>query len=698
MPPSASRGGWSLSQLWRDDEEKASKKDDDLGLPRHSKHAEHWQPAPKASLGVASVLRLILYAIAFFLTAYGLFRVIGPAAGASSLDPANLMPMYEKPRPPPRYDEPRMEEDPPIIKTPKTPKTPKPQAKSDGSGTKAAADPSKPYNGPLKLPHLGSSLEAIMLETQGRMQHNRNVLFSAASLKSAALLLPMACQMATERQSYVHFALMSRSDISIKELLAINGIDKSCPLVMHDARPDHSTTAAEPRMVLSVTRALHYINLYMHPQAIIIDSSSTEESYFLSGIGDKIRDTEATLIELSEKTAQRFSWLSKLDSSALAAWNEVNFDIIIQAPQHGTGNLKRLLRSLARADLAGVSPPHLTIELPSVVEDDLTNFLNGYEWPPKVHGVAPKTKLLSLRRRIPRQKMAEEESAVRFLESFWPAKPFHSHVIVLSPHTEITSQFFHYVKYSILQRRYATIANRQHWENKLLGISLSAPTTYLDNVTPFTPPKALQGEESDVEGTPFLWQAPSSEAMLIFGEKWVELHGYVSQLLEKQHASSTTPDLFAKKKVGKKHPAWLEYMLQLSRLRGYFTLYPTRQTANTIVGIHTDLHDVPEEYENVKTAEQEQASTKLASDGFDPASHVDMLATLPHEGDMPLLYHLPWLTWDGKDTDDAAIAMSAGKYKQAFRTQIGGCKDEMAGSVPADDSYARDLFCSTNGR
>lgn len=238
MPPSATRGGWPLSQFWRDDEEMASKKDDDLGLPRNSKHADHWQPAPKAALGVASVLRLILYVIAFFLTSYGLFRVIGPAAGASSLDPVTLMPMYDRPRPPPRYDAPRMEEDAPTIKTPKTPK---PQAKPDGGGTKVAADPSKPYNGPLKLPHLGPSLEAIMLETQGRMQQNRNVLFSAASLKSAALLLPMACQMAIERQSYVHFALMSRSDISIKELLAINGIDKSCPLVMHGMANSVST-------------------------------------------------------------------------------------------------------------------------------------------------------------------------------------------------------------------------------------------------------------------------------------------------------------------------------------------------------------------------------------------------------------------------------------------------------------------------
>lgn len=61
-----------------------------------------------------------------------------------------------------------------------------------------------------------------------------------------------------------------------------------------------------------------YINLYMHPQAVIVDSSSTEESYFLSGLRDKIRDTDATLIELPENTGQRFSWLSKLDSSALA--------------------------------------------------------------------------------------------------------------------------------------------------------------------------------------------------------------------------------------------------------------------------------------------------------------------------------------------------------------------------------------------
>ncbi|UKZ73913.1 hypothetical protein TrVFT333_001567 [Trichoderma virens FT-333] len=694
MPSPATRG-WSLSQLWRDDdEEMANKKDDDLGLPRHAKQSDQWQAAPKSSLRLTALLRLIVYAVALFMLVYGLFRVIGPAPGASSLDPVNLMPMYDRPRPPPRYDAPRVEEEEPTIKTPKAPKPPKPQAKpqgDSGGGTdesKAAAEAPRTYNGPLKLPNLGPSLQAVITDTSGRLPKNRNVLFAAANLQSAALLLPMACQMATERQNYVHFVLMSRSDVPMKELLAINGIDKGCPLIVH---------ATEARMSLSVARALYYINLYMHPQAIIIDSTATEEHYFLSGIRDEVRGMESTLIELPERPGTRFSWLSKLDASALAAWNDVSFDILIHAPPHGTGNLKRLLRSLARADLAGVSPPHLTIELPTVIEQDLSNFLSGYEWPSKAPSAGPKPRLLSLRHRIPRQKLSEEESSVRFLESFWPTKPSHSHVLVLSPHTEVTSQFFHYVKYSLLQRRYSTIASRQDWESKLFGISFSAPTTYLDDTTQFVPPKPLEGQEFDTEGTPFLWQAPNSDAILILGDKWIELHGYVSQLLEKRHASSTTPDLLAKKEVGKKHPSWLEYTLQLSRIRGYFTVYPTRQTANAIIGVHTDLHDVPEEYEGEKDSEQEQDSIKLAAELFDPASQVDMLATLPHEGELPLLYHLPWLTWDGKETYDGAIQKTAAKYKDAFRSQVGQCKDESMDVVPVVDSYARDLFCFTKG-
>lgn len=235
MPSPATRG-WSLSQLWRDDEEMASKKDDDLALPRHAKPGDQWQAAPKGSMRRTAVLRLAVYAVVLFTVAYGLIKVVGPGASDSSLDPAHLMPLYDRPHAPPRYDAPRMEEEGPSIKKPKTPKTPKAQAKPDAPGpdeSKAAAEPARTYNGPLRLPDLGPSLQAIITETSGRLPKNRNVLFAAGSLRSAALLLPMACQMATERQNYVHFALMSRSDVPMEELLAINGIDESCPLLAH---------------------------------------------------------------------------------------------------------------------------------------------------------------------------------------------------------------------------------------------------------------------------------------------------------------------------------------------------------------------------------------------------------------------------------------------------------------------------------
>jgi hypothetical protein len=65
---------------------------------------------------------------------------------------------------------------------------------------------------------------------------NKNILFAAANLKSAALLLPMACQMGNELRNYVHFALVGGSGIDIDDLRAVNGIDESCQVIFHGMR------------------------------------------------------------------------------------------------------------------------------------------------------------------------------------------------------------------------------------------------------------------------------------------------------------------------------------------------------------------------------------------------------------------------------------------------------------------------------
>lgn len=121
----------------------------------------------------------------------------------------------------------------------------------------------------------------------------------------------------------------------------------------------------------------------------------------------------------------------------------MNVDIIIQAPPGGAGSLIRLLRSLSRADFTSLPIPHLTIELPHKVDLATTKFLEKFQWPPRRIGSPSHVNQLSLRRRISRQTMREEESAVRFLESFWPANPHDSHVLVLAPNAEVSPQFMH---------------------------------------------------------------------------------------------------------------------------------------------------------------------------------------------------------------------------------------------------------------
>lgn len=70
-------------------------------------------------------------------------------------------------------------------------------------------------------------------------------------------------------------------------------------------------------MEVSSGAALGHINNFMHPQAVIVDNSDTEEEYFLIGIRDRSIEVGRTLIELPGNAEQRLVWLTRLDSSSL---------------------------------------------------------------------------------------------------------------------------------------------------------------------------------------------------------------------------------------------------------------------------------------------------------------------------------------------------------------------------------------------
>lgn len=60
------------------------------------------------------------------------------------------------------------------------------------------------------------------------------------------------------------------------------------------------------------------LNFHMHPQAVFIDSTNAEESYFLRAVRDQVSSTQSALIELPEHSRTSLAWISKLDSAALS--------------------------------------------------------------------------------------------------------------------------------------------------------------------------------------------------------------------------------------------------------------------------------------------------------------------------------------------------------------------------------------------
>lgn len=212
---------------------------------------------------------------------------------------------------------------------------------------------------------------------------------------------------------------------------------------------------------------------------------------------------------------------------------------------------------------------------------------------------------------------------------------------------------------------YSGPASRPEWDDRVVGINLDLPSTYLNASEAFVPP-----EDPDVRSPAFLWQAPSSNAILITGEKWTELHDFVSRSLDFRNAAATPPTILTEKVVSKAYPAWLENLLQLCRLRGYVTLYPGLETAATLATAHDDLAQLPEEYH-----ESESQPAKKRKEVVLGETSLDTLHTLPDDGDLLPLDSLPLLGWSGEETTIEALDDEAKKYLSEFRGTV-GCEGE----------------------
>ncbi|KAF2659136.1 hypothetical protein K491DRAFT_689502 [Lophiostoma macrostomum CBS 122681] len=580
---------------------------------------------------------------------------------------------------------------------------------------RVGSTPPREYGGPAKFYRLAASLHAAS-HTQGYRMHNRNVLFAMSSLESVATLVPIICEMSKWSRNWVHAAFIGREDIPLGVLLEMNGVDKTaCPAMWHDARPDYSEYSNDKRAESSVAAALVHIHTFLHPQVAIMDDSNSENAFFVRGMRSKTATLDIPLIEIPKNHWEHFMWMTRLDSGSLKSWHQPTVEILIQAPTDATGGILRLLKSLKEADYSGLRPPRLTIELPAEIDNSVKDYLENFVWPPGTNNSPLLSNQITIRRRITHQHSTQEESAIRFLELFYPTSTKNSHVLLLTPNAQLSPLYFHYLTYVMLEYRYSSYGEED--SANVMGASLELPSVFLDGKTELVPPtpadmhtSRYENLFSNVPTTQFLWQAPNSHALLFFGDKWAELHSFLSNRVTKHHLS---PKVAARPKlISETLPAWTEYMLELMRARGYSLFYPATRASESLATVHNELYHVPEEFapreksdigggadappklpdEPFLRAETPPSKPSLSESPIIPHSR-PLHLTLPFEGDLPEIPHLPYLLYDGEKVLPTNVSIIAAAYADKFRETVGGCKIPKGKRRVIEKGSAKDLFC-----
>lgn len=392
-------------------------------------------------------------------------------------------------------------------------------------------------------------------------------------------------------------------------------------------------------------------------------------------------------------------------------------DIVIHVPPHSSGSLLRLLKSIEGADYFGSRRPHITVELPAKIDPPTSEFLEDLVWPPLDSSGVPHASQFTLRHRIPQHSSNAEEASSHLIESFYPARPKDSHVLLLTPQAELSPVYYHYVMYNLLEYKYSTYGQRSLDSEFLMGFSLELPRLYLNDSQYFDPP-TLEHDDSKrssrevLEPTQFLWQAPNSNAALYFGEKWVELHSFLSARISLQGprvpANLRAPT--REKLISTSYPAWMEYVQELMRARGYSLLYPNfPNIEDAFVTIHEEHNQPPEEYSRKKShSTSGPVPTLDPNDPFttDPSSVAAILpvqpespllvsnlfSLLPSSGELPKLTHLPILSHEGNLLSRSTSESIARDFVNKFRYDIGRCDHEA--KITIEPMSARDLFCN----
>lgn len=361
-------------------------------------------------------------------------------------------------------------------------------------------------------------------------------------------------------------------------------------------------------------------------------------------------------------------------------------DILVHAPPRSSAGLIRLLKSLEAADYFG-EPPSLVVELPAEADPLLLDFLSHFSWPP-----SSGRRDFTLRRRLESQRPTPQEASLRAVDSVYPKDSQFSDVLVLSAQAKLAPSYYHYLKYTLLAFKYPNVP--KDTSQRLAGISLELPLSQPTDSELFSKPSNAQMPPGVGNIPGFLWQVPNSNAALYFGDKWMEFRSFLSNRFLSPSNFQKHPNV-----ISTRFTAWMEYMLELMRARGYYVAFPAFGPGEdlSLASVHEEQSHPLEEIASplpvpTSTPIVDRVWQYSAKEGVltDALTISNILVAFP--GGLPALSSLPVLNYLGEQVSPRKLIEQAETYSDTFRIEIGGC-DRRHKPVDVTPLQADDLFC-----
>ncbi|KAI8451036.1 hypothetical protein BY996DRAFT_7333978 [Phakopsora pachyrhizi] len=290
----------------------------------------------------------------------------------------------------------------------------------------------------------------------------------------------------------------------------------------------------------------------------------------INGIRGKVKQNllgrkTLVLIELPLEEVEEVDWILGLNLEGLRNWHKPKIEISVITNDRPK-SLNRLLRSLKRSNYFG-DRVNLVINMEQTSDPRTRAMVSRFDWDKGTKTV--------------RQRIILGGLLPAVIESWYPSSPHDSYGVLLEDDTEVSVQFYGWLKFAVLSYRYSG-----NGDNSIYGVSLYQPQFNELNPEgrrPFNASALIYSIGREPVTLAYASQVPCSWGALFFPEFWTSFQRFLTFRLADRLGSLRLEDpiVAAPIRSNRWPKSWKKYMIEWVYLRGSRMIYPNYRDGST---------------------------------------------------------------------------------------------------------------------